>query len=95
MNCKVCNKHYHWCNNCGCYGLWDNLMSDGFCSKNCWEQSEDYKRVLEAVLKVYSACKSHGVEGELFQIVCEESECSVDYIISEIWKKQINSQQGA
>lgn len=86
MTCKVCSKQYHWCSRCGCYSLEDNLAADGYCSKQCWEESDDYKKVRDAVLAVYLACKSRGVQGELLQVLAEDPSCWVEDIISEIWR---------
>lgn len=38
MNCKKCDKQYHYCSSCGlCFP-----EEIGYCSFDCWESSDEY-----------------------------------------------------
>ena len=40
MECKICDRKYHYCSSC--YA--DRYMFYGYCSEKCWHDSAEYKR---------------------------------------------------
>ena len=45
MQCKKCGKKYHWCSSCGP----DFPNDEGYCSDECFENSEETKNVMYKV----------------------------------------------
>jgi hypothetical protein len=53
MKCKKCDKDFHVCPACGD----DDYRTRGYCSQNCFEESDDLKNelnYLQEVIKFYS-----------------------------------------
>ena len=56
MNCKICNKKFHHCSSCG----YDRYQSNGFCSKECFEKTEDYRVCQDNMERLYNSLDDDG-----------------------------------
>jgi hypothetical protein len=71
MNCLICKAKYHHCSSCGAYGLEENLLAEGFCSIDCWQESTEFKGLMESATPVVEACIKAGVYEHLADIIQE------------------------
>ena len=51
MKCKICKEDSHYCTSCD----YDKYMMSGYCSKRCYEQSEEWKLFNKKVIKFYES----------------------------------------
>lgn len=51
MNCKVCEKTYHHCSSC----YYEAYGSEGYCSRECYEKSEEWKQYAPKFLNFYNS----------------------------------------
>lgn len=54
MLCKQCNREFHYC--CSCDAI--PSCNQGFCSDECWENSDEYKNEKEKFIKFYESLNS-------------------------------------
>lgn len=51
MDCKICNTNFHYCTSCGAY---NDAMYYGYCSNECYIESDSFKKAASLLDKVRS-----------------------------------------
>lgn len=51
MKCKACGKEFHYCTSCDPI----EYCSNGFCSEQCWEGSEEFIRIKSEIFEFYKS----------------------------------------
>lgn len=82
MNCKKCNRKYHWCSSC-CTGGDEFYLSEGYCSEECYESSDEYENKI-TILNDFIFLLSDK-QKKVYEFINEEY-CDEDY---ELIKKLI------
>jgi hypothetical protein len=67
--CKQCGKKFHACGNCGLMTSWEW----DYCSKKCWDNSEEVKSIRDLYNKIYEELSDRGKERfkELMEYACD------------------------
>ena len=83
MKCKKCGKVFHYCTSCDCIPS----CSQGFCSDECWEESNEYKNEKEKFLKFYKSLNSE--QKEYFIYLTYGLDSDYTDLIEEYWLAKI------
>lgn len=51
MKCKICGIDYHHCTSCD----YDMYLSDGYCSHNCYINSDEWKLYSKKIERFYES----------------------------------------
>ena len=76
MKCKTCGHKYHWCTNCGYYGL--EHQAAGYCSLECGEKGG---------WKLMECCDHCGCDcDETYELHGHDRAGDLDYVCSECYE---------
>ena len=78
MKCKNCGIETHYCSAC----CQENCLDEGFCSKDCWQSSDEYRDRIELVKKFL--CSLNLEQRKTFEKILEFYSSSYEFIIDDI-----------
>jgi len=87
MKCKACGKKVHYCSSC----VTDRMFDKGFCSENCYKESEEYKETRKEFEQFYLKITQDQSMNEFFmKIINKFSDYTIEMEFPK-WIDEINN----